>query len=216
MWVLKLKLESKGQFLGRMAVKHGVSLSGYPLSCSRGSRWLDVLVCGVMFGPEEAKKALVKDISNQPECSHLEVKDDFVIMNTRQPLFAAPVYDPLIFRPVPIIINSRERKHTWTLASFDRSRLEQVFAFAKKKYSAQIVFFRQQKLPTVSIMSFLPSLTKKQKLVMEAAINAGYYDYPRNAKLKGLAKAMGISYSTFQAHLRKAEGRLIPSVFRDL
>ena len=51
---------------------------------------------------------------------------------------------------------------------------------------------------------------------MQIAINSGYYDYPKKITLPELAEKMQISYSTFQAHLKKAEGRIFPSVLKEL
>jgi predicted DNA binding protein len=42
------------------------------------------------------------------------------------------------------------------------------------------------------------------------------YNYPKNIKMEDLAKKVKISYSTFQAHLKKAEGKIIPSIYKEL
>ena len=52
-----------------------------------------------------------------------------------------------------------------------------------------------------------------QKRAVELAIEKGYYEIPRKIELKELADLMGISYSTYQVHLRKAERNLIPHFF---
>jgi len=38
----------------------------------------------------------------------------------------------------------------------------------------------------------------------------GYYTWPRKADLGVLARQAGVSVSTFQEHLRKAEAKLLP------
>ena len=48
---------------------------------------------------------------------------------------------------------------------------------------------------------------------MNLAIKHSYYDYPRKIELEKLADIMKISYSTYQAHLRKAEKKLLPFFF---
>ena len=67
MWVMKLKVESKNQFLGRLAIKHRVSMTGYPLSYYKDAQWLYLITCGFFFGKEKNKKNLAKDIKKQPE-----------------------------------------------------------------------------------------------------------------------------------------------------
>lgn len=216
MWVMKLKVESKNQFLGRMAIKHKVSMTGYPLSYYKDNKWIYLIQCGFMFGKEKNKKELVKDAKKQPELVKLELKKDFAILITKQPLFTEPVWDPRIIRPSPTIINYKEKKHTWELASFDRKLLENVLKFSKKYLGAEILKFKQEKISNISITRLLPELTKKQKRALEIAIHHGYYDYPKKITMEKLAKIMKVSYSTYQAHLKKAEGKIIPGIFKEL
>ena len=213
---MKLKVDSGKQFLGRMAIKHKVSMIGYPLSYYKDEKWLYLVACGIMFGPEKNKKELIKDIKKQPELIQLEVKNDFSILITKQPLFTEPLNDPQIIRPSPVIINHKEKKHTYTLASFDKTRLQKVFTFSKKFLGAEMLKLQQEKISNISITRLLPDLTKKQKHALEIAINNGYYDYPKKIKMEKLAKIMKVSYSTYQAHLKKAEGKILPSVYKEL
>jgi len=216
MWVMKLLLESKGQFLGRMAIKHKVSMTGYPLSYYKDDKWLYLIACGFMFGREKDKKALIKDARKQHELVKIEIRNDFVVLITKQPLFSEPVYDPRIIRPEPVIINHKEKKHVWNLACFDKKLLMEVFAFAKKYLGAKLLKLKEEKISNISITKLLPELTKKQKHALEIAINNGYYDYPKKINMETLAKMMGVSYSTYQAHLKKAEGKILPSVYKEL
>ena len=216
MWVMKLKLKSEDQFLGRMAIKHKVSMTGYPLSYYKDKKWLYVILCGIIFGEDKNKKELLKDIKKQPELVEIETKDDFIIAITKQPLFSEPVYNPQIIRPLPVIINHKEKKHIWHLASFDKNLLVNVHKFAKKHLEAELLKLKEEKISNISITSFIPELTKKQKRALEIAINNGYYDYPKKINMEKLAEIMGISYSTYQAHLKKAEGKILPEVYKEL
>ncbi len=40
--------------------------------------------------------------------------------------------------------------------------------------------------------------------------------YPKKINMEKLAKMMGISYSTYQAHLKKAESKMLPSIYEEL
>ena len=146
----------------------------------------------------------------------LEVKNDFALLVTKQPLFTEPVWNPKIIRPMPVVINHREKKHTWHLASFDKKILMEVYKFAKKYLGVEMLKFKEEKISNISITHLLPELTEKQKHAMGLAIQYGYYDYPKKIELEKLAKIMKISYSTFQAHLRKAEGRIVPQIYKEL
>ena len=215
MWRLKLKLSSEGQFLGEMAKKHKVSMTGYPLSYWKDNKYIYLISAGFMFGEESNKQELLKDIKKQPECVEYEQSGDFIMITTKQPLFSEPVYNPKIIRPNPAIIH-KEGYHIWDLASFDRRELEKVIKFSTKYLSAEILIFRQEKINNISFTKILPELTDNQKKAMQIAINSGYYDYPKKITLPELAKKMKISYSTFQAHLKKAEGKIFPFVLKKL
>ena len=65
------------------------------------------------------------------------------------------------------------------------------------------------------IYAMLPKLTEKQKKALSSAIKNGYYGYPRKATLKQLAKDVGVSLSTFQFHLAKAEAKVMPFLSRN-
>lgn len=215
MWRLRLKLPSKNQFLGSMAIKHRVSMTGYPLSYWKDSKHLYLMSAGFIFGEEENKTALIKEVRNHPECVEFESEGDFIISVTKQPLFSEPVYDAKIIRPNPVIIN-KAGHHIWDLASFNREVLERVIDFAEKYLDAELLTFKSERIKNISFTKLLPELTDNQKKAMDIAINSGYYDYPKKVTLPELAKKMKISYSTFQAHLKKAEGKVLPLVLKEL
>ena len=216
MWVMKLKVESRNQFLGRLAIKHKVSMTGYPLSYYKDDKWIYLIQCGFLFGKEKNKKALIKDAKKQQELVKVELKNDFAVFITKQPLFTEPFWNPQIIRPSPTIINWKEKKHIWELASFDKKLLQKVYQFAKKFLGAEMLKLKQEKITNISIVKIMPKLTKKQKQALEIAINNGYYDYPKKIKMEKLAKIMKVSYSTYQAHLKKAEGAILPEVYKEL
>lgn len=215
MWVLKLKLNSKNQFLGRLALKHQVSVTGYPLSYWKDRKWIYLVTAGFIFGDDKNKRSFIRDMKKQPELDNMESTKDFIIATTKQPLSSEPVYNPKIIRTKPVIIN-KDGYHLWDLASFDRNLLAKVINFSKKHLDAEILKFKEEKISNIQFTQLLPELTIRQKKALEIAINAGYYNYPKKVNMEFLAKKMGISYSTFQAHLKKAEGKIIPKVYEDL
>lgn len=215
MWRLRLRLTSDNQFMGGMAVKHKVSMTGYPLSYWKDKKGIYLMSAGFIFGDESNKKSLFKDLKNQPEHIESEINGDFIIITTKQPLFSEPVYNPKIIRPNPVIIN-KDGFHIWDLASFNRKDLEKVIEFTEKYLNAKILSFKQEKISNISFTKIFPDLTENQKKAMELAINNGYYDYPKKTTLPQLAKKMKISYSTFQAHLKKAEGKVFPHILKEL
>jgi len=58
----------------------------------------------------------------------------------------------------------------------------------------------------------LPQLSDKERLVLTAALGAGYYEYPRKTSATALAEKLGYSKSTLIEYLRKAENKVIGEV----
>jgi predicted DNA binding protein len=52
-------------------------------------------------------------------------------------------------------------------------------------------------------------LTERQRTVVVRALQAGYYEWPREIKSEELASELGISRATLHEHLRKAERTLL-------
>lgn len=215
MWVLKLKLDSSKQFMGKLAIKHKVSMTGYPLSYYKDKNYLYVISAGFIFGEEKNKRATIREFKKSKETVRFEQEGNFMINITKQPLFTEPVYNPKIIRPNPVIIN-KTGYHIWDLASFNRKALEKVLDFSEKYLGAKVLKFREEKISNISFTSLLPELTDNQKKAMEIAINKGYYNYPKKIKMEELAKKMKISYSTYQAHLKKAESKILPHIYEEL
>jgi len=58
----------------------------------------------------------------------------------------------------------------------------------------------------------LAVLTDKQKEVMVAAFQNGYYDFPKRISSKELCQKVSISKPTLLQHMRKAEGRIFKEI----
>jgi hypothetical protein len=56
-------------------------------------------------------------------------------------------------------------------------------------------------------------LTERQTAAVEAAVEAGYYAVPREGSVEDVAAALDCAPSTASNHLRKAEARLMGSLF---
>ncbi len=52
-------------------------------------------------------------------------------------------------------------------------------------------------------------LTDRQEEILRIALEAGYYDQPKRATIKGLAKRAGIAPSTYQEILQRAERKVM-------
>lgn len=64
----------------------------------------------------------------------------------------------------------------------------------------------------VSISSLTGGLTESQTGALLLALTSGYYSVPKQVKTEEIASKMGISRTTFEEHLRKAESKVLKSV----
>lgn len=62
---------------------------------------------------------------------------------------------------------------------------------------------------SVPLSDLTAGLTERQLAVLLRAIRDGYYDSPRRTTAEALAAAFGVTRSTFEEHLRKAERRVL-------
>lgn len=62
---------------------------------------------------------------------------------------------------------------------------------------------------SVSLADLTSGLTQRQLDILRRAIDQGYYNSPRRVQLEALARSFGISRSTLDEHLRKAERTLL-------
>lgn len=57
-------------------------------------------------------------------------------------------------------------------------------------------------------------LTPRQEEILAAALQFGYFDYPKRIRLEALAKRLGVSKSTASEALRKAQTKVVGAYFR--
>lgn len=212
MWVAKFKINGSKALIGNIVKKHKISLSFYPFSFHKTGKVLQIYGAGFLFGQEENKKAFMECLRKHPRTMNLENNGDFAIACIREPLLHKLAYHHKIIHLEPIIIEE-DGTEFWTLGSWDKKILTDFIDLTEKTHEAKILKIFQKKITNLSILSIQPELTDKQKNAIELAIKNGYYEYPRKIDLKNLAKIKGISFSTFHAHLRKAEQKLLPFYF---
>ncbi|MWV40292.1 helix-turn-helix domain-containing protein [Natrialba sp. INN-245] len=61
----------------------------------------------------------------------------------------------------------------------------------------------------LSVDRLFDGLTKRQLEALRIALDAGYYNQPRDASIEELAEETTVARATFEEHLRKAENKLV-------
>ncbi|MFC1722512.1 helix-turn-helix domain-containing protein [Nanoarchaeota archaeon] len=209
MWVAKIKISGEKGSIGSRTKKFNVQVIGYPISSYTKKDGLYIHAAGFIQGEEKDKKAFIKDWKKDKKAIHLEQNGDFFIMQIKEPLNLKPMYSHRLIHVKNIIID-KEGYNLWHIASWDRKELTNFIKLVKKEFQGKLLSIKKEKIKDLSILSIQPDLTKKQKTALNLAVKHGYYNYPRDINLEELANMMKISYSTFQAHLRKAEQKIIP------
>lgn len=100
--------------------------------------------------------------------------------------------------------------------AFDEVRTRDMFREFNKRGPTELI--RKRELPlavlpsSIWVNSLFGDLTGKQVDAMLKAHRYGYYSAPREITTENIAKGLGISRSTFEEHLRKAENRIVANL----
>lgn len=94
-------------------------------------------------------------------------------------------------------------------------------AFLEEYDAAELVAKREQSAATPIVGEWelqrliADRFTDRQREVMQAAHDAGYYDWPRKIDAQTLAEEFDIASATLHKHLRAAERKLVTALFDD-
>lgn len=119
-------------------------------------------------------------------------------------LFALFDFDIIVVPPVLV-----DRENIVVAFMSDDERLRRYVAVIKMLGVVKEVRVSEFAPPEQGALS---ALTERQREVVTTAKRLGYYDVPRRASTKDVAKELGISKATAVEHIRKAELRLIENV----
>ncbi len=224
MWVLKFKSKEEFNIYNERCIKFNVKIHFYSQKYYVEKNKVHFINSGIISGNEENKKEFFKDLRKDKKIKNIEINKDFFISTyfekeTEERVSALKtVYNQKIIFLKPAILDETGFEE-WEIASFDRTDLEQVLSQAKKLSQSKnlqfkLLSFKQQKIKNLIVQSIMPNLSIQQQKALEIAIKNGYYGYPRKITLKKLAQLMGISESTYQFHLAKAEEKILPSFYK--
>ena len=202
MWIAKIKLNGQKSLLGSRCKKFNVSWRGYPLSIDKDNKNLKIYFIGFVFGSEQNKKAFVKDLRSDDRMIYLESNQKFMIGKFQEPIRHYSAYHYKFFHLDPMFIGENGME-LWTIGSWERDKIIDFVNLVEKTHLGELLSIKENLRSGVSIISAHPELTSQQRKAVELAALNGYYEYPRRATLNKLAKMANLSFSTYQAHLRK-------------
>lgn len=221
MWTLKLRAKEKWNLYNSRTVKFNVKLQFYSRNYYIKGKRIYFVNSGIVLGEEKNKEKFFSDLKKDSKIKELEINNDFFISVYSETATAErvealkTVYNQKLTFLKPVIFDSEGWKW-WEVSSFNRTDLEKIIKEGEKLGSVnfELLSLKKQKIKDLMVYSVVPNLTGQQKKAFELALENEYYGYPRKVKLEKLARMMGVSLSTFQFHLAKAEAKLMPFFLR--
>jgi predicted DNA binding protein len=224
MWICKLKWKHDC-IIGNRCEKYNVKVIGYPIDFyeedfkvkGKKIKKYYYLHFERIYGEEKQIKKFFADFKKDKKLKHLEIEGNMFFFAYEVNLYDVPTshYSKKTFFLKPIIVDEKGYEY-WEIASWNKQNLMDFIKETKSKIKDMIEFnilkIEKTKLSEIYFPQILPDLSPGQRKALELASEEGYFNYPRKTELRDLAKIMGVSLSTYREHLRKAEGKIIPSL----
>lgn len=214
MWVTKLRLYHKDCPIVNRCVKFGVSVLSYPRShyLRKGKKYATT-VCKFVGYDEAKKKAFLEDLRKDKNISRLDVSGDIFVYEYglgKEGEHVMLYFDPeMVF--VKPTVNSPDGHEYWEVASWSKEKIKKfIHELSRHMDSSEVLNIGQATNVEVYFPSVMPRLSPAQEKSLMLAYQWGYYSYPRQIGLRELAKRAGVSLTTFQENLMKAENKMMP------
>jgi len=215
MWVAKFQMSRSTSIFEPIAKKYNLTIIGYPITSFIKDKKNYFIATGTFIGSKKDMEKGLKELRKNKKIIKIERKKDFFIVIYKRDLLLKELYNPQFIQVKPIIINGKN-KEIWEIGCFEKKTLIKLISFSEKQnINFKLLKLKQEILSSLTFFNTIPDITSKQKKAIELAVENGYYNYPKKIELKELAKLMRVSYSTYHAHLKKAEGKLIPFLSRN-
>ncbi|MFC3478883.1 helix-turn-helix domain-containing protein [Halobacterium litoreum] len=96
------------------------------------------------------------------------------------------------------------------------SALTGVYHDLRERYDVTVADKREVSAPDPGAPGVAGAdLTARQAAVLRAAVDGGYYEFPRGTTTTELAQQFGLARSTLEEHLRRAEGKVAAAFAAD-
>jgi predicted DNA binding protein len=212
MWTLKMKFWHEGSAVIPLAQKYGLTILCFPLNRFSKGRTIFLTNAHIVLGKEKARAAYIAEISKNPRYENLEYEGNLVVYTIRAKKGASHLQmylSPELIFIKPIVVKPDGFEYL-EVAALRKEVLSEFLGIAQRWVKIELQSISQEKVRDFYVPHVLPDITEKQKEAIRLAYKNGYYAFPKRTEIKRLAKLAGLSPSTFQEHLHKAEHKLIP------
>lgn len=211
MWVAKFKLKHNC-ILGNRCIKYNLTLQTVILNISKKGELVHTYSMNIMQGTKKEKKEFIESLKKDKNVIKIEESKDTFFLLEKQKSKAGGAYTQDVFFIKPVLIDDLGYEH-WEVASLKKETLMRYINKTKKEMQEfRLLKITEEKTSDIFFPKLIPDLTPLQKEIIDIAIKKGYYEIPKKIDMRGLAKIKGISHSTFQEHLKKAEKKILPSL----
>lgn len=198
--------------------KFNVSISMYPMNTYTEGRFRYQTNLCVFDGIQKNIDSFMESLKKDKRCISIHGSGNTYLTYIKFEItdhHSTNYFTPKLFLLRPIVHANKKDKYVedWYIASWEKEFIVEFYNTFKKHFEIKMLSIKQEKFPNLYIPTVMPKLTQKQKDAVTLAILHNYYSFPRKTDLEKLAKKMNISRVTFQEHLRKAESKLLPSLF---
>ena len=200
------------------AKKFNLTILAFPMNTYVKGKKAHLTTGHLVIGEEKAKQAYFDSLKKDKRIKNLEIEGDFAAYSFEASMKESHLqmyFTPEIMFIKPVVIKPDGFEYI-EIASWNKENLTNFFKKVKKWLKIESFSIKNEKITDIYIPHLMPKLTEKQKKAVLLAFQNGYYDYPKKVNIGKLAKAMKLSPSTFQEHLRRAEEKLMPFLLENL
>lgn len=215
MWLAELLLNPSPDSYAAVVARTKAKVSAQPINIVETEKGVWVSFFAFLKGDLRQREETLELLASREDVTIINRSDDLIVCQTIHPLKAREVFNPHVMHLEPITVHD-DGTHSWTLGSWDRDILNGACDFLLNQYGGKLVRMGNSQHNNVCLLRMNTGLTEKQKNALMLAIDRGYYETPRKATLRELSEEMGLSFSTYQSHLRKAERKVMPLALSSL
>ena len=215
MWSLKFTVLNKDSIYTLLTAQYKVTDYLYPADYFKKGNKINIFCIHILEGEDAEIEKFKNSLKKNKKVKEFEDNGKEVItLIAEEEYFYELLFAAELYHPSPVVI--KQGYEQWHIASFNRNLLEIIIKEIEKWKDKFPEFtlhsLAKTKMDEIYFPKIRPQLPEKQKQAFQLALKRGYYIWPRNVDLRDLAKEMGISISTFQEHIRKAEAKLMPLI----